>query len=84
MHIVDKELKMPRLYEDKSKDDFSPVFINLSFGLNNSEKLILSNNEESEIVGVLLIFSWLFFSLCIVLINWNFGLYKDLFNLKIN
>ena len=44
------------------------MFLNLSFGLNNSEKLMLSKKEESDIVGVLSLFFWeLYLSSLIIL-----------------
>ena len=48
MHIDDNELKVPKLYDDKSYEVCSPIFLNLSFGLKISEKLMLSKIEEES------------------------------------
>ena len=54
MHIVDNELKIPRLYDTKLYDVLFPIFIYLSLGLNSSEKFIFSKKDESDIVEELL------------------------------
>ena len=68
MHIVDNELKIPRLYDTKSYDVLFPIFIYLSLGLNSSEKFIFSKKDESYIVEELLFFKFEFLFFVLVLI----------------